>query len=111
MNTLANLYKQALHLFNTQPDHEQSQFVLTNLVSQFAISPYPEAIVDIIQKENVTPADKAFWQTLEDYGLSVRFQPRQHDHYAFVMLNIMPLQETPYAKARVTEHHPLKAAA
>jgi hypothetical protein len=104
MNTLAKLYKQSLYLFNTEPESDISQSFILELVSAFAVEPFPVATVDLIKKTKVKEADKVFWHVLKDYGLSVEFISRDLDSYAFVILKALPLQAAPFVGTRVIEH-------
>jgi hypothetical protein len=104
MTTLAKLYKQSLFLFNTEPESETTERFLLELVSAFAVEPFPVATVDLIQKSRVKEADKAFWQTLNTYGLSVEFISRNLDNYTFVILKALPLQPVPFVGTKVSEH-------
>ena len=104
MTTLAKLYKQTLSLFNSEPESDLSQSFLLELVSAFAVEPFPVATVDLIKKSSIKESHKAFWQSLSDYGLSIEFISRKLDDYAFVILKALPLQPAPFVGTRVIEH-------
>jgi len=112
MNTLANIYKQAQSLFITNPSSDQTNILIAELQSSFALDPYPVITVDLIHKEKVKEAQKVFWKSLEAYGLSIHFQQRKQDSFAYVILSASPVFPHPHAGAFVIEHnHSLKAAA
>ena len=104
MTTLAKLYKQSLVLFNSEPASDLTELFLLELVSAFAVEPFPVATVDLIKKSSIKESHKAFWQVLQDYGLSVEFVTRKLDNYAFVILKALPLQAAPFEGTRVIEH-------
>jgi hypothetical protein len=103
MNTLAKLYKQSLSLFNSEPASEVTESFLLELVSAFAVEPFPVATVDLIKKSSIKESHKVFWHVLKDYGLSVEFISRDLDSYAFVILKALPLQAAPFVGTRVIE--------
>ena len=104
MTTLAKLYKQTLSLFNSEPASDLTESFLLELVSAFAVEPFPVATVDLIKKSSIKESHKAFWQSLSDYGLSIEFISRKLDDYAFVILKALPLQPAPFVGTRVIEH-------
>ena len=104
MTTLAKLYKQTLALFNSEPASNLTESFILDLVSAFAVEPFPVATVDLIKKSSIKESHKAFWQTLTTYGLSVEFVGRKLDNYTFVLLKALPLQPAPFVGTRVIEH-------
>ena len=113
MNTLANLYNHALTVFTLDPNSQATEAALTNLVSAFAVDPYPVTVIGIIKKDRVKETDKNFWIVLESYGLCVRFLDRKRPGFAYAVLGAAPLLPDPNAGALVVEQpaQVLKAAA
>jgi len=111
MNTLAKLYKQTQALFYTNPASDQTNILIAELQSSFALDPYPVITVDLIHKDKVKEAQKVFWKHLEAYGLSIHFKPRKQDAFAYVILSTSPVFPHPFAGAFVIEHNTLLKAA
>jgi len=104
MNTLAKLYKQTQALFYTNPSSDHLNILLAELQSSFALDPYPVIIVDLINHKDIKEAQKVFWKSLEAYGLSIHFQARKQDAFAYVILAASPVFPHPHAGAFVIEH-------
>lgn len=104
MNTLAKLYKQTQALFYTNPSSDHINILIAELQSSFALDPYPVVTVDLINQKDVKEAQKVFWKSLEAYGLSLHFQARKQDNYAYVILAASPVFPHPFAGAFVIEH-------
>jgi len=99
MNTLAKLYKHSLSLFYIAPASYQAESALIDLVSVFVANP-KSTVVDIIQPQKTKESTQAFWQSLKDYDLCIRFIARKDGH-ALVVLRRLEPKPCPFADTKV----------
>ena len=88
MNSVANLYQQAVNNFKHNPESDTAYLSLVKLVSQFCADNEGMATVAIIQPQKVSSAEQALWDMLKGFDLEMRFIKRK-DGTAYAILQYL----------------------